>query len=92
MPDVPTVAESGLAGYHATVDLGFFALAGTPQPILDRLAAEARTAMLSDEMKSRLDSLAMDAIGGRPAEFAAYRVEESRKWAELIRRRNIRLE
>jgi hypothetical protein len=34
----------------------------------------------------------MDAIGGRPAEFAAYQVEESRKWAELIRRRNIRLE
>lgn len=92
MPDVPTVAESGLAGYRATVDLGFFAPAGTPQPILDRLAAEARTAMLSDEMKSRLDSLAMDAIGGRPAEFAAYQVEESRKWAELIRRRNIRLE
>lgn len=92
MPDVPTVAESGLTGYRATVDLGFFAPAGTPQPILDRLAAEARTAMLSDEMKSRLDSLAMDAIGGRPAEFAAYQVEESRKWAELIRRRNIRLE
>lgn len=92
MPDVPTVAESGLAGYRATVDLGFFAPAGTPQPILDRLAAEARTAMLSDEMKSRLEPLAMDAIGGHPAEFAAYQVEESRKWAELIRRRNIRLE
>lgn len=92
MPDVPTVAESGLAGYRATVDLGLFAPAGTPQPILDRLADEARRAMLSDEMKSRLDSLAMDAIGGRPAEFAAYQAGESRKWAELIRRRNIRLE
>jgi hypothetical protein len=43
-------------------------------------------------MKSRLEPLAMDAIGGRPAEFAAFQVEESRKWAELIRRRNIRLE
>ncbi|WP_421996201.1 Bug family tripartite tricarboxylate transporter substrate binding protein [Roseococcus sp.] len=92
MPDVPTVAEGGLAGYRATVDLGLFAPAGTPQPILDRLADEARRAMLSDEMKSRLDSLAMDAIGGRPAEFAAYQAGESRKWAELIRRRNIRLE
>lgn len=92
MPDVPTVAESGLAGYRATVDLGFFAPAGTPQPILDRLAAEARTAMLSDEMRSRLDPLAMDAVGGLPSEFAAYQVEEMRKWAELIRRRNIRLE
>lgn len=92
MPEVPTVAESGLAGYRATVDLGFFAPAGTPQPILDRLAAEARTAMLSDEMRSRLDPLAMDAVGGLPSEFAAYQVEEMRKWAELIRRRNIRLE
>jgi tripartite-type tricarboxylate transporter receptor subunit TctC len=92
MPEVPTVAESGVPGYSASVDLGFFAPAGTPQPILDKLAEAARAIMLSDEMKGRLDSLAMDPVGGRPAEFAAYQVAETRKWSELIRRRGIRLE
>lgn len=91
-PDVPTVAESGWPAYRASVDLGLFAPAGTPQPILDRLAVEAAAVMKSDEMKARLDSLAMDALGGSPAEFRAYQAEESRKWRELVRRRNIKLE
>ena len=93
LPGVPPLAEAAdLPNYDIGGWNGLLLPAGTPQPILDRLATEARTIMLSDEMKARLDSLAMDPIGGRPAEFAAYQVEEMRKWAELIRRRGIRLE
>jgi hypothetical protein len=44
------------------------------------------------EMKPRLESLAMDVVGGTPAEFAAHQAEETRRWAALIRRRGIRLE
>ena len=91
-PEVPTVAESGLPGYAASVDFGFFAPAGTPQPILDRLAAEARAALQLAEMKPRLESLAMEAVGGTPADFAAGQAEEVRRWSALIRRRGIRLE
>lgn len=43
-------------------------------------------------MKPRLESLAMDVVGGTPAEFAAHQAEETRRWAALIRRRGIRLE
>lgn len=91
-PDVPTVAESGFPGYRASVDFGLFAPAGTPQPVLDRLATEARAALQLPEMKPRLESLAMEPVGGTPAEFAANQVEETRRWADLIRRRGIRLE
>lgn len=91
-PDVPTVAESGVPGYRASVDFGLFAPAGTPQPILDRLAAEARAVLQLPEMKPRLESLAMEPVGGTPAEFAANQAEETRRWADLIRRRGIRLQ
>lgn len=91
-PDVPTVAESGLPGYRASVDFGLFAPAGTPQPILDRLAAEARAVLQLPEMKPRLESLAMEPVGGTPAEFAVNQAAETRKWADLIRRRGIRLQ
>lgn len=91
-PEVPTVEESGFPGYHASVDFGLFAPAGTPQPILDRLASEARAAMNRPDLQPRLESLAMETVGGTPEEFAANQVEETRRWAELIRRRGIRLE
>lgn len=91
-PDVPTVAESGLPGYRASVDFALFAPAGTPQPILDRLAAEAHAALQLPEMKPRLESLAMEPVGGTPAEFATAQAEEIRRWSDLIRRRGIRLE
>ncbi len=91
-PDVPTVAESGFPGYRASVDFGLFAPAGTPQPILDRLATEARATVNLPELKPRLESLAMEPVGGTPADFAANQAEETRRWTELIRRRGIRIE
>ena len=92
-PDVPTVAESGFPGYRASVDFGLFAPAGTPQPILDRLAAEARAALRRPDMAPRLESLAMEPVlAGTPAEFAASQAAETRQWADFIRRRGIRLE
>ena len=90
--DVPTVAEGGFPGYRASVDFALFAPAGTPQPVLDRLAAEARAALRLAEMRPRLEALAMEPAGGTPAEFAAAQAEETRRWTELIRRRGIRVE
>ncbi|SDD40594.1 Tripartite-type tricarboxylate transporter, receptor component TctC [Belnapia rosea] len=69
-PEVPTVSESGFPGYRALVDFGLFAPAGTPQPILDRLVSEARIAMKLPGLQLRLESPAMEAVGGTPAEFA----------------------
>ncbi|UFN50631.1 tripartite tricarboxylate transporter substrate binding protein [Roseomonas sp. OT10] len=92
MPDVPTVAERGMPGYVATTDFGFFAPAGTPQPIIQALAENARKVMLSEEVRSKLEPLSIDVVGGMPDEFAAYYAAESQKWGDLIRRRNIKPE
>ena len=92
VPDVPTIAELGFAGYRASTDFGLFAPVGTPQPIIDRLSQEMRRIMLSDATKARLEPLAIDPVGGTPAEFAPYAAAERAKWGDLIRRRNIKPE
>jgi tripartite-type tricarboxylate transporter receptor subunit TctC len=54
MPDVPTIAESGLTGFEASLYYGLVAPAGTPRPVLDRLNRELRVALASDEVKKQL--------------------------------------
>lgn len=92
MPDVPTIAEQGFPGYRASTDFGFFAPAGTPAPIIERLGAEMRRIMLSPATRARLEPLAIDPVGGTVAEFGPYAAAERAKWGDLIRRRNIRPE
>jgi tripartite-type tricarboxylate transporter receptor subunit TctC len=92
MPNVPTLAESGLAGYHATNDFGFFAPAGTPEPIIQRLAAAAGEALRNPEFKARLDAASIDVIAGSAEAFPPYLVAEGNRWGDLIRRRNIKAE
>ena len=91
-PEVPTLAESGLAGYHATNDFGFFAPAGTPDAIVQRLAAAAREALNNPEVKAKLEAASIDVIGGSAEAFPPYLAEEGRRWGELIRKRNIKAE
>ena len=91
-PDVPTIAELGYPGYRASTDFGFFAPAGTPKPVIDRLSDEMRRIMLSPATKARLEPLAIDPVGGTPEEFGPYAAAERAKWGDLIRRRNIKPE
>jgi tripartite-type tricarboxylate transporter receptor subunit TctC len=92
VPDVPTVAELGFPGYRASTDFGLFAPAGTPAPILARLGEAMRQIMAAPATRARLEPLAIDAVGGTPEAFGTYLNEERAKWAELIRKRNIKPE
>ncbi len=85
LPDVPTVAEAGVANYEALQWYGLLAPAGTPAPIITRLHAETAKAVRSAEMKERLAADGADPVGNTPAEFAAHIKEEMRKWAEVAR-------
>ena len=91
-PQVPTLAESGLPGYRATNDFGFFAPAGTPPAIVERLSTAARTVLAMPEVKARLDAASIDIYAGTPDAFPAYMAAETQRWGELIRRKNIRME
>jgi len=91
-PDVPTVAESGLPGYRASTDFGLFAPAGTPEPVIRKLAEASRAVMLSGEVREKLAPLSIDVVGGTPEEFAPYAEQERARWGALIRKRNIKPE
>jgi tripartite-type tricarboxylate transporter receptor subunit TctC len=85
LPEVPTVAEQGFAGFEALTWFGMFAPAGTPVAIADRMNAEVNRALAAAEVKGRLDAagFAPDPRG-RDA-FAAFLRDEVRKWAEVVR-------
>jgi tripartite-type tricarboxylate transporter receptor subunit TctC len=70
-PDVPTMAESGLAGYELSSWQAVFAPAGTPKPIIDRLYTEIARILKNPEVSKRLSELGLDLSGMPPAELAA---------------------
>lgn len=84
LPDVPTVAESGLPGFEATAWFGFVAPAGTPRDIIDKLNAEARKAVESPEARKTLQAQGFEVMGGTPAEFETFITAEMAKWAKVV--------
>ena len=93
LPDVPTFAEAGLAGYESLSWFGLLAPAQTPAPIIARLNAVTVGILRTDkDLKERFAALGVEPIGGTPQELARYARAEARKWADVIRKANITLE
>jgi tripartite-type tricarboxylate transporter receptor subunit TctC len=92
LPEVPTVAEQGFPGYDMPDWLGMFVPAGTPAPIVARLAEAAGTAMRDPDVVRRMGQIGMLPRGGTPAEFAAFFAEQRAKLGAVIRENNIRAE
>jgi len=90
LPEVPTVAEAGLAGFEVTTWYGILAPAGTPRPIIARLNTELVKVMHSPEMKERLAGIGTDPLTSTPEEFAAYIQAEIGKWGDVIRKAKLR--
>jgi tripartite-type tricarboxylate transporter receptor subunit TctC len=84
LPDVPTVAESGFPGYRAITWNGPMAPAGTPKPIIDKMAAEIARAAKDPKFIERLASLGADPLGNTPDEFAAMIASDLRLWSEAV--------
>jgi tripartite-type tricarboxylate transporter receptor subunit TctC len=92
LPNVPTIAESGVPGFDAVLRYGLLAPAGTPKPIVDRLNKELRALVNSDEVKKRIHNEGGDPLTSSPAEYAADIDKEDRKWAALIKKLNLRVD
>lgn len=92
LPEVPTMAESGLKGYEIVSWQAIFAPAGTPMPIVNRLAAEIGKIIQEPEMRSRLMAMGIEPSGAGPAELGAFQKSEVAKWANLVKTANIKLE
>jgi tripartite-type tricarboxylate transporter receptor subunit TctC len=84
-PNLPTIAESGFPGFSATSWWGLMAPAGTPKPIVDRIAAEVAQAAKDPAIAAQLANLGVDAVGSSPAEFAAMISDDIKSWAEAVK-------
>lgn len=92
LPDIPTVAESGLPGFAAVLHYGLLAPAGTPKPIIDRLNKEVLALVNTDEVKKRIHSEGGDPMTSTPGEYGIDIDQEERKWAVLIKKLNLKVE
>ena len=85
LPDVPTVAESGLPGYEAMPWLGFVAPAGTPAAAVNRFHAELTEVLKEPEVQERFRNLGLDIIGNTPEQFADFIKKDIVKWAKVVK-------
>lgn len=92
LPDVPTATESGLPGFESVLHYGLLAPAGTPRPIIDKLNAELRKLVDSEEVRKRIHSEGGDPLTSTPDEYAADIDKEETKWSALIRKLNLKVE
>ena len=85
LPDVPTVAESGLPGYEAIAWQGLVAPAGTPKPVISRLNAEFVNALKQPEIVAKLNEQGFETVASTPEWFAQYTRTEIAKWSKVIK-------
>jgi tripartite-type tricarboxylate transporter receptor subunit TctC len=84
LPDVPTVAESGVEGYESSQWYGLLAPAGTSAEVLEALNVQVARLMRTHEMKARMSADGLIPVGSSRAEFAAHIRAEREKWAKVI--------
>jgi len=84
VPEVPTVAESGFAGYEALAWYGILAPAATPAEVIARLNAEIGSALRAPDLRERLANIGVDAAPGTPAQLELLIDQETKLWAKVI--------
>jgi tripartite-type tricarboxylate transporter receptor subunit TctC len=83
LPDVPSMAESGLQNYDASVWIGLLAPAGTPREIVDKLARAVNDGLKSEEVLTPLRAQGVEPLGSSPEQFAKHVEIETKKWAAI---------
>jgi tripartite-type tricarboxylate transporter receptor subunit TctC len=91
LPEVPTLAESGLTGYDSTGWFGLVAPAGTPAAIIQRLHTEFTAALNDEAIKTQMRQNGMEPVATSMEGLDAYIKSETQKWAKVIRQANIKL-
>jgi tripartite-type tricarboxylate transporter receptor subunit TctC len=92
LADVPTFDESGMPGFEAVLHYGLLAPAGTPKDIVDKLSAELRTLVDTDDVRKRIHFEGGDPLISTPAEYAADIDKEETKWSRLVHKLGLKVE
>ncbi len=85
LPEVPTVNESGVAGYSAYIWMGLLAPKGTPPAIIDKIHRDLQQALATGEVKAYMANAGIEIVGSTPAEFGAFFRAEREQWAQVVR-------
>jgi len=91
-PEVPTFEEAGVPGYEAIGWFGAVAPADTPAEVILKLNSAIRSALALPEVRERSLAAGAEPLSNSPQEFAAFIREETRKWAQVIRAANVKLQ
>ena len=92
LPDIPTIAESGVPGYDAAQWFGLMAPTGTSREIVTLLHMAVAQGLQIPEVRARLLSSGAEVVGNTPEEFSSYLRAETVKWAQVVKRSSIRLD
>ncbi|WP_219209843.1 Bug family tripartite tricarboxylate transporter substrate binding protein [Variovorax boronicumulans] len=95
LPDVPTIAESGLQGltdFEVVSWQAIFVPAGTPAPIVDRLHKEIRTILAQPDMQEKMKGFGMEPADMTPTQIASFQKAEVEKWAQVIKAAGVKVE
>ena len=92
MPELPTLAESGLPGFDVTGWYALLAPAGTPQPVVAKVQGDVAAALRVPAVHTRLSSEGAEPVGSTPEQFSKFLAAEVRKWARVIKEAKITLE
>jgi tripartite-type tricarboxylate transporter receptor subunit TctC len=85
LPNVPTINESGYAGFDAVTWFGLLAPAGTPKDVIAKLNAEFNKALQNPELRKKLGDEGADAAGGTPEQFAALIKDDIPRWGKVVK-------
>lgn len=91
-PELPTIDESGVAGFEMTAWSGLIAPAGIPATVVSRLNAEFNKVLALPAVREKLIGMGLEATGGTPEQFDQHVRREAAKWADVVKRAGIRLE
>jgi tripartite-type tricarboxylate transporter receptor subunit TctC len=92
LPNVPTVAESGVPGYEVMSWQAIYAPAGTPAPIVQRLHDEVGKILQQPDMRERLAKLGMEPGAMTPAQLGEFQRAEIAKWAQVVKAANVKVD
>ncbi|MCC7484077.1 MAG: tripartite tricarboxylate transporter substrate binding protein [Burkholderiales bacterium] len=90
-PEIPTVAEAGVAGFEAVSWFGLLAPAQAPKPVVEALAAETARILKLPDVSKRISDLGAEPVGGTPAQYAAFIQSEIVKWRKVILAAGVKL-
>lgn len=90
LPDVPTLAESGVPGFDVSSWQAFYMPAGTPAPIVAKFNAEVQKIVAMPEVKAKMEALGLEYTPNTPAQFAEFQKAEQAKWAKVIKDGNVK--